>query len=225
MTQENKTAPEKIKKGSFLSRDLSFGKKSAVSYPKKADMNLYKKEQDGNSLSKVLPTFIFLAVAIGLLTKFGVVDRLQAVGAANKELAGYQQQLADLDVQLADFAAVREAYQRYTDSYKTEEEAAIADRIALLELVDKAAMGTAQVESVSISGDDVTIKLTADTLAQIGKVKANLEQSGYVTSAGVYNADLTEDDESGRTYVTASIVLTVAVPEAADEAQDAGVNG
>lgn len=192
-----------------LNRPIKLGGR-AVRYPAKSAMNLYVRAVSAHSIVKAVIGILILLAAAVAVAKFGILDRLDNVAAARAELESYQAQESALEEQLADFASIKENYQRYTKNYQTPEEAALIDRLTLVEALDKDAAGLVKVSSVAIAGDSMSVTVIADRLMQVAQFKQVLQTNENFTAADVYNASTVDDQSNNIQYVTATIVLTLA---------------
>ncbi len=180
-------------------------------YPskKKTTMNLYVKAVSTASVLKSVLGILIVALVAAAIAKFGILDRLDQVAAERVQLESHRAQLSAVEAQLADFDKIQENYQRYTKKYQTSEEAALLDRLMLVEVFDSKARGLVQVSSIAIAGSNATVTILADTLAQVAQYKLVLQQNEHFTTADVYDARTLEDQETLVQYVTATIVLTL----------------
>ena len=192
---------------SLLNQPISM-KRRAIKYPTKTTMNLSPREMEKN-LSRVMPVVMICVLLAAALVKIGIVDRFVAVAQENAKLTAEQQQIDELDAQLTKFAEIRMEYQRCTKKYQTDQEAAIIDRIALLESIENAAKGLVQLSSVSVSEGAATVTVAAAELSSVAAYKTVLQSSEYVKSASVFNANTVEDPDTKLQYVTASIELVL----------------
>ena len=182
-------------------------KNKKLRYPSKSEMNLYAPVRDGNSPEIVIPTAIFLAVAIALFTKFCVLDRLAKVNAAEAELSQLQTQLAEIDKSLENYDQVREDYYRYTRAYMTEGDAQTVDRLEIIAMLDRNVPTYADYDTVTITGNSVVLKVYSASLDNVAALQRLLENDKLVDSVTVYNADKNYYSEQGTPYVQASLLI------------------
>lgn len=199
----------------FLSKPLGSGagkKPAKIKYPTKRTLNLYIREKDNNSLTRVIPAALFVVALVLVISKFAVSDRLAAVDRARAELEDYRSQLTEIKSQLGDYQSITEDYHRYTKNYLTDSEKYAVDRIALLDMLEEESAGLAYISSISIGGDTINLAVRAQTLSDIAAFKLRLQGSEYVSSVTVHGADNSASKREDEQSVQASIVLTVMLP-------------
>ena len=178
----------------------------------KTSMNLYIREKDGNSLSIVLPTLIVIIVVVGLFAKFAVFDRLSALHELQNEESRLSAQLAEMNASLADYDQVRSDYRRYSGKYLDDAARSYVDRLEIFALLDRVVSENGTVSSIDITGNTVSVKLTASSLAEIAAMRSRLEAEPYVSSISVKTADRGASN-STQLPVTSALVFTVSIPE------------
>lgn len=161
-----------------------------ASYPTKTSMNLYYKPDRTTKPATVALYVLFALVCLLGLSKVLVYDLWVENQEAQEELATVQAELDGNMLQLADFAEVRERYNRYSS---TEEEAALVDRMEVLALLDQALGGMARLDSVAMTGDTAQVQFSGATLAQTTQIVNTLENSPIVASTVVSTAATSEN--------------------------------
>lgn len=182
--------------------------KSQSKLPQKTSMNLVMKDKKGPPPTTTLLVFLLLVVLVGCFAKFAVIDKLAQVSAANARVTDAEARLAAIEAQLVNYDEVAEKYTRYSYGYLNEEEAALADRIGLLELMEQRVMPQAQLDGCSIAGNTVVVRISMVTLEQVSTLVRGLEASPLVSSVSVYTAD-TENDQGSDNLVTAAMTISV----------------
>lgn len=163
-------------------------RRKTASYPVKKTMNLYYKPDRTTKPATAALYVLFVLVLLLGLSKVMVYDLWAEVRDARNSLSAAEGQLEDAMTSLADFAEVREEYLRRAP---TEEELAAADRMEILALLDRAVGSAADMDSVSISGSGVQVRLSQVTLAQTAEIVMRLEESPVVESITVNTAAAT----------------------------------
>ena len=167
-------------------------------YPTKTTMNLYYKPDRTTRPSTVALYVLFALVVLLALSKYLVYDVWQEKQAAQRRLEAAQNELDNVLAQLGDYDEVQERYFRYA---ATDDERAIVDRIEVLNLLDSA-FGNAQINSISINGNQVQTQISDVTLAQTAAIVKNLEASPLVASVVVNTATSNgSDSDLTRTYI------------------------
>lgn len=168
------------------------GKKNAL--PQKRTMNLYVDEKTVNSPSVVIAVGVVVAVFIALFAKFAIIDRYAKLDAFRAEVNEVQQQLTLMQNKLAGFDEVQDQYRRYTDHYKTEEEASLVDRGDIIEIIEKNVMTVGKCPSINVKGNSVSIVVQVEALEEVATIRENLEACGRAKNVTVYTADWSESN-------------------------------
>lgn len=160
------------------------------SYPTKTSMNLfYKPDRTTKPATAALYVLFALVCLLGLF-KLLVYDLWVENHQAQRSLSAVEEQLTGAMAQMADYNEVKERYDRYS---ATDEERALIDRIAVLDLLDTVVSGSARLDSVSISGDMAQVQISGATLAQTAQIVHRLESSPIVAGTVVNTASTTEN--------------------------------
>ena len=160
-------------------------RRKKVVYPTKHTMNLYfKVDRTTAPATAALYLLFALAVLLGL-AKFMVYDPwVQARQLETRALELETQTAAQL-AELADYDQVLE---RYTRAMPTQRELALADCLAVLDLVDETVRSAAEISQLSVSENKVLLTFSGVDLGQAAALVSQLEQSPLVTSASVDTA-------------------------------------
>lgn len=171
--------------------------KRRETYPKKRTMNLYYK-QDRTTRPATVALYVLFIVAVLLgLSKLLVYDLWAEVESARKALSAVDAQLDQVNASLVDYPEVETRYFRFSATPREEE---TTDRIEVLDLIDSAVGSRAQVSSLSVTGDSVTLEFSGVTLAQTAEIVSALGKSPLVESTRVSTA-ATADGEIVRTSI------------------------
>lgn len=163
-------------------------------YPAKRTMNLYYKP-DRTTRPATIALYVLFCLTILLgLSKVLVYDLWAEVRSARQELSAAERELNGVMAELADYDQVLERYRRYA---ATEEEAALIDRMEVLELLDSAVGSPARLDSVAISGDIVRMEVSGVDLARTAEIVSALEAAPLVESTAVNTASTTEESGAG----------------------------
>lgn len=159
-------------------------------YPVKTTMNLfYKPDRTTRPATAALYVLFALTCLLGL-SKLLVYDLWMDSQEAQRGLAAVQEQLGETMSRLSDFDEVKERYSRYS---ATGEERALVDRMEVLQLLDEAVSGVAQLDSVAVSGDIAQVQFSGVNLAQTAQIVHALESSPIVAGTVVNTAATTEN--------------------------------
>lgn len=167
--------------------------KRTAAYPEKRSMNLFYKPDRTTKPATIALYVLFTLVCLLGLSKFLVYDLWAESARAQRELEAAHDQLARVQLELADYGQVRERYSRYS---ATEEERDLIDRMEVLDLVEEALGTTAALDALSISGSAVQIQFSGVTLAQTAEIVKKLEASPIVASTVVNTAATTQTDSA-----------------------------
>ena len=203
--------------------------------PTKRSINLAQVGVEKIELKAAIPGIIAIIVLAVLFGKFGVADRLAAMSRATGEVSRKQAQLNAAYDALSAYDLLEEEYAHFTYSGMTQEELDRVDRAAVIELIKSVIMPSNLSNTWSISGNQLTITVTGQTLQQINLLAREIEKHELVSFCTVTNAamdDLTRtkvvyNEERGEyetvtveeledTTVQASIIVYLENPKEAD---------
>lgn len=191
------------------------GRKKKVRMPQKRTMNLYYKPDRTTKPATVALYVLFAFVCLLGLGKFLVYDVWMETVEAQRTLAATQDQLNGIMLELRDYNEVKEKYYRYA---ATDEERELLDRMEVLALLDNAVGASADLNTISVSGNTVQIQFSGVTLAQTAEVVRALEASPIVKSTVVSTAFTTQewDDPHDASAPVRANVLIYLEKEAAE---------
>jgi len=158
----------------------------------KRTMNLYYKPDRTTKPATIALYVLFVLTCMLGLGKFLVYDIWMETVQAQQTLAATEEQLSGIMAELADYNEVKARYSRYS---ATEEERALIDRMEVLALLDEAVGATANMETISISGDTAQIQFSGVTLAQTAQIVNALEASPIVAGTVVNTASTSDGQE------------------------------
>lgn len=170
------------------------------SYPTKTSINLYVPDSQDLSLRRAVPAGILLAVLVALFVKFGVVDQLAQVTQRQEQLARQEQLVSAVEGQLADYDTVKDEYDSYSESGSSE-----ASAVAVLALVDSQVRTSANVTSVSLKDDVLTLALSDVSLDTVGTLAGELKAQDMVSGVSVSTAS----SSSNASDVAATMVVSL----------------
>lgn len=174
------------------------------SYPVKQDLNLAQREKRHRNLGAVAVTAVLLAAAVALFCKFGVVDRLGEVQAAESAAAQAESLLSQVRAATADYDAVMEEYRSYTLAHSAM--GGGADPMACLDLIESKLMARSRVSAFSVAEDLVSVELSGVTLEEVSAIYAGLMADKLVAGVQVYTA-ATNGDPGARVEAAMTIRL------------------
>ena len=162
-------------------------------YPTKTSMNLFYKPDRTTKPSTIALYTLFAVVIMLGLAKWLVYDIWMEKVDARQALAAAQDELNSVMFQLTDYDEVQQRYFRYS---ATDEERALVDRLEVLAMLE-AAVGNAEIGTISISGDQVQTQLSNVTLAQVADIVSVLEASPIVAETVVHTAATAGNRQTG----------------------------
>ena len=184
------------------------GGRSPGRVPTKRSINFAEiGKQKTNYMSTVIVIVIVLVIA-ALVAKFGVMDRLDEVAAEEARTAELQTQLNQSYATIESFGELTETYAQYTYSGMTDAEVTLADRVAVLDLIDRVVYNRCNVESWQLSGNELVLNINVE-----GKEK-NMRQINFLTNElqndpMVLTAQLTDSSAYKKTKSADDEALTV----------------
>lgn len=184
------------------------GKKGVV--PSKQTMNFARHKSNIN-FAKLIPILVLVIAAALLFAKFGFLDQLDKVAAANNELSAKQDLYLAKSEQLKDYDALANEYGRYSYGWMTDSETGIVDRMDTIKLIRDKIMSLAVVEDYAVNENVLTLNVHGITLNQASDIVKDLESSSIVESATVYSA-AAEDGSEASIYMR--VILAKEVEEA-----------
>ena len=206
-------------------KKLSLGKKNKKpKLPTKRYINLAI-DEDKKSKKNVPYIILIGLVALGLFVKFGILDQLHKIEQAKVAYNAAMDELNAYKAANSEFDAIKKEYDEVTDWYMTEEENAVVDKLKVFKMLENDMMPYVGIQSVQISGDQISIeteKTTLNTVSKFLDALQNDKRVGFVTvtTAAASNArdvvaneviakvmityggqvDLINDDDTGEDY-------------------------
>ncbi|MDO4182865.1 MAG: hypothetical protein Q4E12_04570 [Coriobacteriia bacterium] len=162
--------------------------------PSKTTINLVVQPKKRNTTMTVLLGILGI-VLIAAIAKFGFVDLLTTLGAAQSREAGLKTQLLSLQQQSADYEELKNQYASYAITQMTPEESALQDRNAVLDLISNTLTQVADVRSVTLTEQDLELQFANASLEETSAVLAVLEQSPIVDTVNLTTAKTSNDSD------------------------------
>lgn len=181
------------------------GGQAKSGYPTKTTMNLYQGESHGTNYRKVIVTAILLVIGISLFVKFGVLDLITRVSEKEAELITQKQIAVTTLGATRDYSEVKTLY----DAYEARLGGAAVDVIAVLDMVEKEVMKSAEVTSIVVSDGTLTLTLYNVPLNTVGDLAKSIEGQELVSSVNVSTA--TTQNADGQNTVSTLVISLVGV--------------
>ncbi len=197
-------------------------KRHKKQYPVKTSVNLLYKEKRDISWPQLLLAGLVFVVVLTVFSKFAVIDRLSASGAALREAEKLEASLAVLQKNNEDYEDVLREYQHYYFSATDtggEAAAVYVNCLDVLELLDQELLNKAGVQMVNLTGNVLTVNLTRIDLEGASAIARSLSANALVRDVMVSAANKQQREEG--TTVFLNIVLEPA-KSAAEDAETGG---
>ena len=183
--------------------------KGASEYPEKTYINLVQVDKKALDLRRTVPIAILAALLVVLFMKFGIFDFYAQLGAKQAELNTEKTHLVALQSQLSDYNDVLEEYQGY-QALSLNEGGLSVDALQVINLVDTCVAPVANVATMSLAGNTLSLSLTDVSLDGIGQLVNTLYQQPLVKNVSVSTATTRNADNEN---VTAAVTITLATPD------------
>ena len=192
--------------------------KGKAGYPNKQYINILDgMKSDDNRTLEILIFIIFL-VALGVFTKFGVIDKISEASAAEAAYNEVQRQITELKEQNADYDKVKKDYSHYGLGYLDDTEILLVDREDVLDLLDKYVLKNADIKTLNVTDNTVTLTVEKTRLNAISSIVKELEADPDVAfvTVNVAGTDRDVNTGSGNKQVTATMYIEL-VPNGGEQ--------
>lgn len=187
-----------------MALELTLKKTKAPVYPTKSTINLVTCDQKPVKTQRNIIVFAIAVVAIALFAKFGVIDVMAQASASAGRLASAQSQLSQLEANNANYNELRQQYETYVINSLSDEEKSLVDRGAVLNLLQSTVANIADLQTVSISGNEVQLQFVNTSLEDTSKVVASLENNQLVSAVALSTAKTDKNDD-----VVSTVTITL----------------
>ncbi len=171
--------------------------------PTKRTLNLMIREKPSVDPAKWIPGAVVILIIAALIGKFAVADRYAALGRAESELEDRKRQLQETREAYADYDQVKDQYNRFT---YTGFDRTIADRLDVLDILEREVFPVCEVQSIAISGRAVNLSVTDLSLSEASALKDSIETDPLVESFFVSTANHEFEDLNGSATITIQLV-------------------
>lgn len=187
-----------------MALELTLKRSKQPVYPTKTTINLASCNQPPRNNVRAVILFAVAIVAIAVFAKFGVVDVLSSAANASSKTAGAQAQLDQLTASNADYATLQEQYSTYVVNTLSAEEMALANRETILGLIQSTVANIADLQSVNISGNTVSLQFINTSLDDVSRVVGSLENNELVAGVSMSTAKTNKNDD-----VVSTVTITL----------------
>lgn len=192
--------------------------KGKAGYPNKQYINILDgMKSDENRTLEILIFIIFL-IALVAFTKFGVIDKISEASAAEAAYNEVQRQITELKEQNADYDKVKKDYSHYGLGYLDDTEILLVDREDVLDLLDKYVLKNADIKTLNVTDNTVTLTVEKTRLNAISSIVKELEADPDVAfvTVNVAGTDRDVNTGSGNKQVTATMYIEL-VPNGGEQ--------
>ena len=192
--------------------------KGRAGYPNKQYINIMDgMKPDENRTLEILIFIIFL-IALAAFTKFGVIDKISEASSAEAAYNEVQRQITELKEQNADYDKVKKDYSHYGLGYLDDTEILLVDREDVLDLLDKYVLKNADIKTLNVTDNTVTLTVEKTRLNAISSIVKELEADPDVAfvTVNVAGTDRDVNTGSGNKQVTATMYIEL-VPNGGEQ--------
>ena len=192
--------------------------KGKAGYPNKQYINILDgMKSDDNRTLEILFFIVFL-IALAAFTKFGVIDKISEASAAEAAYNDMQRQITELKEQNADYEEVKKDYSHYGMGYLDDSEILLVDREDVLDLLDKYVLKNADIKTLNVTDNTVTLTVEKTRLNAISSIVKELESDPDVAfvTVNVAGTDRDVNTGSGNKQVTATMYIEL-VPNGGEQ--------
>lgn len=178
--------------------------------PTKRTLNLMIREKKPFRAAVWIPCILVVLILAAVFAKFAVYDRYVKLNAAEDALEAKKAELAAIVDSYSDYDEVQEQYNRYT---YTGFDRTIADRLDVMDILERLVFPVSDVTRLSMSGKTVNMTLTGMTLSEVSELVTKLEAEPLVDGVTVSTAGYNEKDA----VPTATFTLVLADADKVEE--------
>ena len=157
-----------------------------------------------------VPALIAILVGATAFGKFAVADRLLEVSRQKSQTADVQEQVEAATEYIANAGDIEEEYAHYTYQGYTSDELLYVDRAQVLELMKEVVNSNVKVGSWSLEGNQLTLPVTGNTLADINALLQELEEKDIVDYCTMSTA-VTKSAETGTSQASDEVTGQITV--------------
>lgn len=192
--------------------------KGKAGYPNKQYINILDGMKSDENRTLEIMIFIIFLIALAAFTKFGVIDKISEASAAEAAYNEVQRQITELKEQNADYDKVKKDYSHYGLGYLDDTEILLVDREDVLDLLDKYVLKNADIKTLNVTDNTVTLTVEKTRLNAISSIVKELEADPDVAfvTVNVAGTDRDVNTGSGNKQVTATMYIEL-VPNGGEQ--------
>ena len=195
---------------------IKMRKFSKPKYPTKQTINLAAQEIDYVKLKKFILSFVVCSIGLILFIKFGVIDRFKLAEETKNNYLEIEQQIQMIEKSIEQQGELQELYDRLNNTFLSESEAKEIDRIEIMDMVEKCIFDKANIASIHITNNQITVSVIDTTLTSVSEIVAALEDNEKTAYVTVFTAQ-TKNLEQSAGKVTADIMVQLKAEEDSNE--------
>ena len=190
-------------------------KAKKIRLPAKRSINLAAVTEKKVNLAIAIPAIILIVAAALFISKVAVFDRFAAASKADREVSELESKIKAAEEKRDGLSDVDERYEHYTLKEMTPEELASIDRVDIIDMLDRVVRSRVTIDEWTVTGTDLTIKVSDESDAVITLVTKELADEEIVKDAYISEQQTTENDKrstkkvSKAEYYSATIKVTL----------------
>ncbi len=163
-------------------------KKLTGKLPSKTSINLLTEEKHtGENVRAIVLFFLFMG-ALMVFVKLMVVDKITQIDHMAQEYARQEENLAAMQNANSIYEHVRAEYSHYGNSYLSDEEAALQDRLDILDVIEEELLNKDALRDVQIIDNVASLTINSGYLSNVSEIVARLEDKPIVEYVTVSTA-------------------------------------
>ena len=182
-------------------------------YPSKKTINLCIKEKPAIDPLKALPLILLVLIAVAAFGKFAVLDRLNAMTAAQARVNEAARNFNMLAEEYKSYEGVEEEYEHYSVGWMAEDEKNLVERTKMLDLINDEVLPSAKVTNIGFTGNTISVQLKNTNLSDVSALVELLNKRDDVEKVAVYTANVDEvkynKDKEKLNTTNVSLVITM----------------
>lgn len=185
---------------------------SKTKYPTKQTINLATQEIDYIKLRKFIVGTMVCTVGLACFIKFGILDRVARANEIKSIYLEKEQEIQLIEKSMEQYGELQELYNRLNNTFLSESEKRAIDRIEMLNMIEQCVLKHANVDSIKINDNRITVNVIQTTLTDVSDIVADLEtqpETAYVT---VFTAQTNQSGQADG-KISADIMVQLKIEE------------
>ena len=191
--------------------------------PEKRTINLATVNQQKINWFLAIPLILLICAGAAAFSKFAVMDRIAAAEAARGEVYTLREQIDSTMKKMSQYDGLSDLYAHYTTSGMTAEELSRADRVEIMEMMERVVFPRMNVQQWSVKGNELKMEVSGETLEAINELVQQMMEEPIVDYCTLKDAashirESRETPESEIETVSGNVVALLTLP-GAEEAE------